>query len=272
MLVRQRNKVSVVPVLLLVLDMKSLKVGSAASGSYSSSPVAGPARAVADICCSPTQYLSLPQPLLGSRTAMADILPLRAVHYDLRRWAARRPRRAALRRDRRGAAGPAGARSPYNVVEIDLPEGERSLRARRRRSSPLAARGRARPRRRAGAVGARAALHRPRRRGGTRRGFFARVRVVEYGPGRIRPHERTHPGPLEDRLRLTRATRANLSPIFTLFSDPAGPPAARSRPPPADAAVGRVDRRRGHRATASGASATRRRSRRSWRRWPTPSC
>src|SRR5207248_7523607 len=55
-----------------------------------------------------------------------------------------------------------------------------------------------------------------------RRGFFARVRVEEYGPGRIRPHERTHPGPKEDRLRLTRATRANLSPIFSLFSDPAG--------------------------------------------------
>ena len=43
--------------------------------------------------------------------------------------------------------------------------------------------------------------------------------VDDYGPGRIRPHERTHPGPKEDRLRLTRATRANLSPIFTLFPD-----------------------------------------------------
>jgi uncharacterized protein (DUF1015 family) len=53
-----------------------------------------------------------------------------------------------------------------------------------------------------------------------RRGFFARVRVEDYGPGRIRPHERTHPGPREDRLRLTRATRANLSPIFSLFPDP----------------------------------------------------
>jgi uncharacterized protein (DUF1015 family) len=52
-----------------------------------------------------------------------------------------------------------------------------------------------------------------------RRGFFARVRVDDYGPGRIRPHERTHPGPKEDRLRLTRATRANLSPIFSLFAD-----------------------------------------------------
>src|SRR6202042_1635695 len=56
----------------------------------------------------------------------------------------------------------------------------------------------------------------------TRRGFFARVRVEEYGAGRVRPHERTHPGPREDRLRLTRATRTNLSPIFSLYSDPGG--------------------------------------------------
>ncbi|MDP9385615.1 MAG: DUF1015 domain-containing protein, partial [Actinomycetota bacterium] len=32
----------------------------------------------------------------------------------------------------------------------------------------------------------------------------------------------THPGPKEDRLALTRATRANLSPIFSLYDDPAG--------------------------------------------------
>src|ERR1700712_1787517 len=44
--------------------------------------------------------------------------------------------------------------------------------------------------------------------------------VQDYTPGTIRPHERTHPGPKEDRLRLTRATRANLSPIFSLYSDP----------------------------------------------------
>lgn len=56
----------------------------------------------------------------------------------------------------------------------------------------------------------------------TRRGFFCSVRIEGYGPGRVRPHERTHPGPKEDRLRLMRATRADLSPIFSLFSDPAG--------------------------------------------------
>jgi uncharacterized protein (DUF1015 family) len=58
----------------------------------------------------------------------------------------------------------------------------------------------------------------PRRR----RGFLGRVRIEDYGPGRVRPHERTHPGPKEDRLRLTRATRANLSPIFSFYSDPSG--------------------------------------------------
>ena len=46
------------------------------------------------------------------------------------------------------------------------------------------------------------------------------MRIEDYGPGRVRPHERTHPGPKEDRLRLTRATRANISPIFSLYSDP----------------------------------------------------
>jgi uncharacterized protein (DUF1015 family) len=56
----------------------------------------------------------------------------------------------------------------------------------------------------------------------TRSGFFCRVRIEGYGPGRVRPHERTHPGPKEDRLKLMRATRVNLSPIFSLFSDPAG--------------------------------------------------
>jgi uncharacterized protein (DUF1015 family) len=49
-----------------------------------------------------------------------------------------------------------------------------------------------------------------------RRGVLCRVRVTPYGPGLVRPHERTQPGPKEDRLRLTRATRHNMSPIFSL--------------------------------------------------------
>jgi uncharacterized protein (DUF1015 family) len=63
----------------------------------------------------------------------------------------------------------------------------------------------------------------------TRHGLLARVRVEDYGPGRIRPHERTHPGPKEDRLRLTRATRTNLSPIFALYDGDAWTPVAARR-------------------------------------------
>src|SRR6202161_611478 len=44
----------------------------------------------------------------------------------------------------------------------------------------------------------------------TRRGFFCRVRIEGNGPGRVRTHERTHPGPKDDRLRLMRVTRTTL--------------------------------------------------------------
>jgi uncharacterized protein (DUF1015 family) len=74
----------------------------------------------------------------------------------------------------------------------------------------------------------------------TRHGFFARVRVDDYGPGRIRPHERTQPGPKEDRLRLTRATRANLSPIFSLFPDAEGEAWSALEPVTADEPFARV--------------------------------
>ena len=53
-----------------------------------------------------------------------------------------------------------------------------------------------------------------------REGFLARVGLEEFGAGRIFPHEETMPAVREDRLRLIRATRANLSPIFSLFPDP----------------------------------------------------
>src|SRR5271167_2917197 len=155
---------------------------------------------------------------------MADIQPLRALHYDL---AVAGPLDALVSppydviNDAERAA--LSARSPYNVVGIDLPRSD---------GDPYAAA---------------AALLADWRRDGiivrdaqpalwaheqsytgpdgverTRRGFFCRVAVEEYGAGRIRPHERTHPGPREDRLRLTRATAANLSPIFALYSDPTG--------------------------------------------------
>ena len=67
----------------------------------------------------------------------------------------------------------------------------------------------------------------------TRRGFLCRVRADGYDSGSVRPHERTQPGPKEDRLRLTRATRHSMSPIFSLHEGNAWPilaPAAAGPP------------------------------------------
>src|SRR5581483_7078285 len=152
---------------------------------------------------------------------MADVEPLRALHYDLERTGGLQeviapPYDVISPEDRTELE----ARSPYNVVRIDLPVGENPY--------ALAAEQLATWRKQGVIVrdeepaiwvleqdytGPDGSLRQ-------RRGFLARVRVEEYGPGRIRPHERTHPGPKEDRLNLTRATQANLSPIFSLFDDP----------------------------------------------------
>ena len=155
---------------------------------------------------------------------MAHVEPFRALHYDLDRVGGLQ-RVAAPPYDVIDARQRAElvARSPYNVVEIDLPVADHDPYAHAaavfdawRRDGILAR----------DDEPALWALEQdyagPDGRRRTRRGFFARVRVEDYGPGRIRPHERTHPGPKEDRLRLTRATGANLSPIFSLYDDPAG--------------------------------------------------
>jgi uncharacterized protein (DUF1015 family) len=111
------------------------------------------------------------------------------------------------------------ARSPYNVVHIDLPPSyERAAATMRDWRAKGALVQETEP-----AVWVlRQDYTAPDGARRSRTGFFARVRVDEYGPGRIRPHERTHPGPKEDRLKLTRATRTNLSPIFALFPDQNG--------------------------------------------------
>jgi uncharacterized protein (DUF1015 family) len=66
----------------------------------------------------------------------------------------------------------------------------------------------------------------------TREGFAASVPAVPYEDGVVLPHERTHAGPKEGRLRLLRATRTQLEPIFLLYDAepalerPSGEPAA----------------------------------------------
>jgi uncharacterized protein (DUF1015 family) len=156
---------------------------------------------------------------------MADVQPLRALHYDpsvagpLANVVA--PPYDVIDEAQRAVLI---ARSPFNVVAIDLPRGDPGGRDPYRTARELFESWQlqgALVRDREFAVWA----HTQDYSGSdgrtlTRRGFFCRVRIEDYGPGRVRPHERTHPGPKEDRLRLTRATRANISPIFSLYSDP----------------------------------------------------
>jgi len=64
----------------------------------------------------------------------------------------------------------------------------------------------------------------------TREGIAASVPVTPYEAGEVLPHERTHAGPKEGRLRLLRSTGTQLEPIFLLYdadpvaSRPAGEP------------------------------------------------
>jgi len=156
---------------------------------------------------------------------MADVQAFRALRYDLGVVGSLQsviaPPYDVIDPVQRAALA---ARSSHNVVNIDLPEpplggdayeeAARLLDLWKRQGAVIR-----------DATPALWALQQdytgPDGRALTRRGIFARVRVEEYGAGRIRPHERTHPGPKEDRLRLTRATKTNLSPIFSLYDDPA---------------------------------------------------
>jgi uncharacterized protein (DUF1015 family) len=165
---------------------------------------------------------------------MADVRPFNALHYDLHRVGSL-DAVAAPPYDVIDAAGRAAllGRSPYNAVAIDLPkpfdpadpdsdpEGDPYAGAARKIESWLA-------------DGALVADSEPSiwaltqdytAPGGakhSRHGILARVRVVDYDEG-VRPHERTHPGPLQDRLELTRASGYNLSPIFSLSTEDAWP-------------------------------------------------
>ena len=162
---------------------------------------------------------------------MAEVCPFHALHYDL---------------DAVGSLGDVAAppydvidaeqraellaRSPYNAVAIDLPKPYGETGPSETGGDPYEhaarddrglARGRGAGRRpRAGDLGADPGLHRPRRR------QPHPPRHPRPGPGRgLRDRPRSaptsapSPGPKEDRLDLTRATRHNLSPIFSLSTE-----------------------------------------------------
>jgi uncharacterized protein (DUF1015 family) len=105
------------------------------------------------------------------------------------------------------------ARSPYNVVHLTLPDSEEQA------ASDLE-----------DWRGSGALVEQPDRYwwiaqeytgpdgiARTREGFAAAVPVTPYEHGEVLPHERTHAGPKEGRLRLLRATRTQLEPIFLLY-------------------------------------------------------
>jgi len=151
---------------------------------------------------------------------MADVRPLKALHYNL----------AAVTSLADVVAPPYDVidsarrhellgRSPVNVVELDLPEAPAGRNPYEHAAETLeewTLQGILAADRESSLWALTQEYTAPGGLRQTRRGLLCRVRVTDYGPGLVRPHERTQPGPKEDRLRLTEATRHNLSPIFSL--------------------------------------------------------
>jgi len=54
----------------------------------------------------------------------------------------------------------------------------------------------------------------------TRKGFLAAVKIEDFSTKKILPHEKTFPKHKRDRLKLNTACKANMSPVFSVYSDP----------------------------------------------------
>jgi uncharacterized protein (DUF1015 family) len=153
---------------------------------------------------------------------MAEVRPLNALHYGLSAVPSLADVIAPpydVIDDRRRAE--LLARSPFNVVEIDLPrapEGGDPYEHAAETLEEWTLQGILAADRDPALWALAQEFEGPDGVRRTRRALLCRVRVTDYGPGLVRPHERTQPGPKEDRLRLTEATRHNLSPIFSLHS------------------------------------------------------
>jgi uncharacterized protein (DUF1015 family) len=115
-----------------------------------------------------------------------------------------------------------GARHPENVVHVDLPQGEGDARYAHARELFQSWQTRGVLKRDETPSYYRYSQNFEPPGGGariTRTGFFALVRAVPYSARQVLPHERTLTGPKQDRIALSRATRAMLSPQFMLYSD-----------------------------------------------------
>jgi uncharacterized protein (DUF1015 family) len=158
---------------------------------------------------------------------MAEIAPLTPLRYDLSRLKAGlgavvAPPYDVISPTERAALA---ARDPHNVVRLILPEGEgdakyaeaaRILKAWREEKVLVRDETPAFYRHDQTFVPPGAPAGTPSIR---RRGFLALVRLRPFSDRVVLPHERTLSGPKEDRLRLFRSTRTNLSPGFMLYRD-----------------------------------------------------
>jgi uncharacterized protein (DUF1015 family) len=158
---------------------------------------------------------------------MADVRPFPALHYNLDCVSSladvTAPPYDVIDADQRAELL---ARSPFNVVEADLPqtgEGGDPYEHSAETIEEWTLRGVLTQDREPSLWALTQDYTAPDGATHTRHGILARVGVEDYGPGRVRPHERTQPGPKLDRLKLTRATHFNLSPIFSLSSADAWP-------------------------------------------------
>jgi uncharacterized protein (DUF1015 family) len=161
---------------------------------------------------------------------MADVRPIYATRYDLDVVGSLQEV-VAPPYDVIDAAARAEllARSPYNAVAIDLPKPYGETGPRQTEDDPYERAARTMAEwREAGALVSDAepaiwAIAQdyagPDGAKRTRHGILARVRVEDFSTGQVLPHERTLPGPKQDRLELTRATRHNLSAIFSLSTE-----------------------------------------------------
>lgn len=160
---------------------------------------------------------------------MADVRPIHALHYDLNAVGSLddvlAPPYDVIDSSARSDLL---ARSPFNVVEIDLPESEGGDRYEHASGTleEWILSGILKQDRDPSIWAVKQAFTGPDGTMRIRNTILAAVRVEDYGKGRIRPHERTQPGPKQDRLDLTRATRYNLSPIFSLTTEDAWPAVA----------------------------------------------
>src|SRR6266480_3122449 len=152
--------------------------------------------------------------MLGS-SRMADVKPFRAERYDVAKAGPLEqlvaPPYDVISPAERSAYF---ARSPFNVVHLTLPETEEQA---ARELADWRAQGVLARDREPGVWVLSQDYTGPDGVQRTRSGLVASLRAEPYERGVVLPHERTHSGPKEGRLRLLRATNTQLEPIFLLY-------------------------------------------------------